>query len=67
MQLFSADATVILFYFIFAPQNMKKPTSKVAHNRPNTYFFQYWPNQETVLGNWGLLEALTDTKLILIH
>ena len=24
------------------PENMKKPPSKVAHNRPTT-FFMYWP------------------------
>ena len=43
MQLFTADATVILFYFIFAPQNMKKPTSKVAHNGPKWFFFSVLP------------------------
>ena len=36
MQLFSADTIV------FSPENMKKPPSKVAHNRPPT-FFMYWP------------------------
>ena len=32
MQVFSAD-----------PENMKKTPSKVAHNRPPT-FFMYWPS-----------------------
>ena len=34
MQLFSADAKIFLkkFKFFFAPQNIKKPASKVAHN-----------------------------------
>jgi hypothetical protein len=27
---------------MFAHENMKKPPSKVAHNRPQ-FFFQYWP------------------------
>ena len=31
MQLFSADATIFLKNLI-APQNIKKPASKVAHN-----------------------------------
>ena len=34
MQLFSAVATI----FFFAPENMKKPPSKIAHNRPKTFF-----------------------------
>ena len=44
MQLFSADATIVpkKIKFIFAHENMKKPPSKVAHNRPQ-FFFQYWP------------------------
>jgi hypothetical protein len=42
MQLFCADATIFLKIFktFFAPENMKKTLSKVAHNRPN-YFFPY--------------------------
>ena len=33
MQLFSADATIFSkLKFFFAPQNIKKPASKVAHN-----------------------------------
>ena len=34
MQLFSANATIFLkkINFLFAPQNIKKPASKVAHN-----------------------------------
>ena len=45
MQLFSADATIFSkkFEFIFAPENIKKRTSKVAHNQPQTFFSQYWP------------------------
>ena len=45
MQLFSLDATIVLKknnVFFFVPENMKKPPSKVAHNRPPT-FFMYWP------------------------
>jgi hypothetical protein len=40
MQLFSADAKVFSKNLkkIFAPQNMKKLPSKVAHNRPQTFF-----------------------------
>ena len=43
MQLFSADTTMLLKknYIFFAPENMKKPPSKVAHNRPRPFFFQY--------------------------
>ena len=36
MQLFSADTTV--FSKRFGPENMKKLPSKVAHNRPPTFF-----------------------------
>jgi hypothetical protein len=45
LQLFSADATIFSkkFEFIFAPENIKKRTSKVAHNQPQTFFSQYWP------------------------
>jgi hypothetical protein len=46
MQLFSADATIFSKKFqqkIFAPENMKNPPSKVAHNRPKSCCFQYWP------------------------
>jgi hypothetical protein len=39
MQLFSEDATT--FKKKMAPKNMKKPTSKVAHNQPN--FFSVLP------------------------
>ena len=35
MPLFSADATIIFF----APENMNKTPSKVAHNRPRPFFF----------------------------
>ena len=30
------------FKILYDPENMKKPTSKVAHNQPPT-FFMYWP------------------------
>ena len=42
MQLFSADTTMFLKETLkfFACENMKKPASKVAHNRPQ-FFFQY--------------------------
>ena len=40
MQLFSAEAVVFSkkLTFVFAPENMKKPPSKVAHNRPPKFF-----------------------------
>ena len=46
MQLVSADATIFsneksdLF---LAHENIKKRASKVAHNRPQTFFSQYCP------------------------
>ena len=41
MQLFSADATMFKkkINIFFAPENMKKTPSKVAHNRPRPFFF----------------------------
>ena len=47
MQLFSADA-------IFDPENMKKPPSKVAHNRPPTFFhllarMPKWPRNRNLI------------------
>ena len=41
MQLFSADAIVFSKKFEkkFDPENMKKLPSKVAHNRPPTFFY----------------------------
>ena len=43
MQLFSADATIFTkkIYLFFAHENIKKRASKVAHNRPQTFFSQY--------------------------
>ena len=40
MQLFSAEAKVFSKFFkkISDPKNMKKPPSKVAHNRPQFFF-----------------------------
>ena len=40
MQLFSADATILFknIKLFFAPENMKKTLSKVAHNRPKLFF-----------------------------
>ena len=29
------------------PQKKKKTPSKVAHNRPITFFFMYWPADQT--------------------
>ncbi len=45
MQLFSADAIVFekKLKKNFHPENMKKTPSKVARNRPPSFFFQYWP------------------------
>ena len=47
MQLFSADTTIFKenLKLFFAPENMKKPTSKVAHNRPN--FFSVLPTPKS--------------------
>ena len=41
MQLFSADTTIFKKKLFFAPENMKKPLSKVAPNQPN--FFSVLP------------------------
>ena len=43
MQLFSADATM----FCFAHENIKKTPSKVAHNRPQTFFSSTGPAAQT--------------------
>ena len=42
MQLFSVDVTIFKkrIDIFFAPENMKKLLSKVAHNRPKRFFFQ---------------------------
>ena len=50
MQLFSADAIVFSKKKIkknFDPENMKKLPSKVAHNRPPTFFFNTGPAAQT--------------------
>ena len=46
MQLFSADATMFsnFFFFFFAHKKLKKPPSKVAHNRPKPFFPQPSPS-----------------------
>ena len=44
MQLFSVESIVFskkIRKKFFAPENLKKPPSKVAHNQPPTFFFQY--------------------------
>jgi hypothetical protein len=41
MQLYNADATM----FFLAPESMKKPPSKVVHNRDN-FLFQYGQKRE---------------------
>ena len=47
MQLFSADATIFSNLF-FAHENIKKRALKVAHNRPQTFFFhKYGPATQT--------------------
>ena len=45
MQLFSADTNVFSKKLKkkIVTKNMKKTSSKVAHNLPPTFFFQYWP------------------------
>ena len=40
MQLFCVVDATIFKKKIFAPENVEKPPSKVAHNRPQ-FFFQY--------------------------
>ena len=48
MQLFSVDATMLKKDSIsFAPKNMKKPPSKVAHNGPRPFFFSTVPAAQT--------------------
>ena len=46
MQLFSEDAT-IFSKKIFAHENLKKQASKVAHNRPQTFFHSTGPAAQT--------------------
>ena len=52
MQLYSADATMFSenFKFFFAPENMKKTPSKVAHNQPRP---QKAPQCKTGYLDWG--------------
>ena len=43
--------TLQYFQFFFAHENIRKLPSKVAHNRPQTFFFKYWlgcPNQPRI-------------------
>ena len=50
MQLFSVDATIFSkkkINLFFAHENIKKTPSKVAHNRPQTFFSQYCPAAQT--------------------
>ena len=54
MQLFSADAIVFskkLKKNFFDPQNMKKPPSKVAHNRPRPFYFTVQPRPQPTAQN----------------
>ena len=46
MQLFSAEAKMfsIFFFFFFAHKKLKKPPSKVAHNRPKHFIPQPSPS-----------------------
>ena len=46
MKLFSADSTMFSKKIFFAPENMKNPPTKVAHNRPN-FFFSTDPAAQT--------------------
>ena len=43
MQLFSAVAIMFSFFFFFAHKKLKKPPSKVAHNRPKPFISQSSP------------------------
>ena len=48
MQLFSSDATMFSKKnFFFAHKKLKKPPSKVAHNRPQTFFSCTGPAAQT--------------------
>ena len=52
MQFFTADALMFLTFFL-APENIKKPPSKVAHNRPRPFFFNAanWPKSQFLFHN----------------
>ena len=50
MQLFSSDTTIFSkkkLNSFFAHENIKKQASKFAHNRPQTFFSQYFPAAQT--------------------
>ena len=54
MQLFSVDAIVFSkkkFKIFFDPKNMKKPPSKVAHNRPRPFYFTVQPRPQPTAQN----------------
>ena len=47
MQLFSADAMIVSKIFFFALENIKIMPSKIAHNRPQAFFYMYGPAAQT--------------------
>ena len=53
MQLFSADAIVFSKKLKenFDPRDMKKPPSKVAHNRPRPFYFTVQPRPQPTAQN----------------
>ena len=55
MQLFSADATIFKKRN-FAPQNIEKLSSKVAHNptRPASFCFEQWFYMSEIFSSWKL-------------
>ena len=46
MQLFRADATMFSIFNFFSHKKMKKPPSKVAHNRPKPFFKTVQPRPQ---------------------
>ena len=48
MQLFSAD-TIVFLKILFDPENIKETPSKVAHNRPPTFFLCTGPAAQMAL------------------
>ena len=59
MQLFSADAVVFSkkLKFFFDPERVKKRISKVAHNRPRTFYFIVQPRSQPRI-DFSYLEIL---------
>jgi hypothetical protein len=71
MQLFSADGTIFKKQnkMFFAPENMEKPTSKVAHDLPKFIFFSIANRPKTTpnLNFYSIKIANCVTSLVLGH